>query len=144
MLIFFFFKQKKAYWKRICDRSSDVCSSDLEDGNECLYPTLGSESGPQRKTHSSRSRVGFQIVAIVVLELLEIVVDLKLGVFLRIRVRHAFGLVRRENGIAEGSFLLLASWLKGFVEFVRLRFLVELRRSEEHTSELQSLMRISY
>src|SRR3546814_11382907 len=86
MLIFFFFKQKKAYWKRICDRSSDVCSSDLEDGNECLYPALGPGSGPQRKTHSSRSRVGFQIVAIVVLELLEIVVDLKLGVFLRIRV----------------------------------------------------------
>src|SRR3546814_1644348 len=103
------------------------------------------------------------------MELLEIVVDLKLGVFLRIRVRHAFGLVRRENGIAEGSFLLLASWLKGFVEFVRLRFLVELRchelaqagrigvsrlsgrvgrlgcgRSEEHTSELPSLMRNSY
>src|SRR3546814_11803014 len=75
---------------RISDWSSDVCSSDLG-------------SGPQRKTHSSRSRVGFQIVAIVVLELLEIVVDLKLGVFLRIRVRHAFGLVRRENGIAERS-----------------------------------------
>src|SRR3546814_12421697 len=102
---------------RISDWSSDVCSSDLG-------------SGPQRKTHSSRSRVGFQIVAIVVLELLEIVVDLKLGVFLRIRVRHAFGLVRRENGIAEGGFLLLASGLKGFVEFVRLRFLVELRCHE--------------
>src|SRR3546814_13596266 len=43
------------------------------------------------------------------------------------RVRHAFGLGRREKGSAEGSFLLLASWLKGFVEFVRLRFLVELR-----------------
>src|SRR3546814_20006745 len=98
---------------RISDWSSDVCSSDLG-------------SGPQRKTHSSRSRVGFQIVAIVVLELLEIVVDLKLGVFLRIRVRHAFGLVRRENGIAEGSFLLLASWSKGFVAFVRLRFIVDL------------------
>src|SRR3546814_16657219 len=102
---------------RISDWSSDVCSSDLG-------------SGPQRKTHSSRSRVGFQIVAIVVLELPEIVVDLKLGVFLRIRVRHAFGLVRRENGIAEGGFLLIERGLQGVVEFVRLRVLAAFRCNE--------------
>src|SRR3546814_6594949 len=55
------------------------------------------------------------------------VFDLKLCVFQRFRGRHAMCLFGRDNGIAEGSFLLLASWLKGFVEFVRLRFLVELR-----------------
>src|SRR3546814_213884 len=32
-VIFFFFKQKTAYEMRISDWSSDVCSSDLENGN---------------------------------------------------------------------------------------------------------------
>src|SRR3546814_4917434 len=35
LLVFFFFKQKTAYEVRISDWSSDVCSSDLEDGDVC-------------------------------------------------------------------------------------------------------------
>src|SRR3546814_11170574 len=34
MMLFFFFKQKTAYEMRISDWSSDVCSSDLGDGNQ--------------------------------------------------------------------------------------------------------------
>src|SRR3546814_13988609 len=83
-----------------CDFFFLMCRRPPRSTRSDLFPyTTLFRSGPQRKTHSSRSRVGFQIVAIVVLELLEIVVDLKLGVFLRIRVRHVFGLVRRENEI---------------------------------------------
>src|SRR3546814_5269012 len=37
IVVFFFFKQKTAYEMRISDWSSDVCSSDLENGN----PDLG-------------------------------------------------------------------------------------------------------
>src|SRR3546814_2874680 len=33
----FFFKQKTAYEMRISDWSSDVCSSDLKGGAECLF-----------------------------------------------------------------------------------------------------------
>src|SRR3546814_9567430 len=33
VIVFFFFKQKTAYEMRISDWSSDVCSSDLADGN---------------------------------------------------------------------------------------------------------------
>src|SRR3546814_11401618 len=34
MIVFFFFKQKTAYEMRISDWSSDVCSSDLAEGND--------------------------------------------------------------------------------------------------------------
>src|SRR3546814_8834192 len=34
--MFFFFKQKTAYEMRISDWSSDVCSSDLNDGAQCV------------------------------------------------------------------------------------------------------------
>src|SRR3546814_6748890 len=37
-MCFFFFKQKTAYEMRISDWSSDVCSSDLEDGADCQQP----------------------------------------------------------------------------------------------------------
>src|SRR3546814_7839150 len=36
-LVFFFFKQKTAYEMRISDWSSDVCSSDLTQGNAAFY-----------------------------------------------------------------------------------------------------------
>src|SRR3546814_3444511 len=38
--LFFFFKQKTAYEMRISDWSSDVCSSDLEDGGLDLRPAM--------------------------------------------------------------------------------------------------------
>src|SRR3546814_12559670 len=36
--VFFFFKQKTAYEMRISDWSSDVCSSDLQQGPRCPRP----------------------------------------------------------------------------------------------------------
>src|SRR3546814_12783767 len=40
---FFFCKQKTAYGMRISDWSSDVCSSYLGDGGECIDPACGLE-----------------------------------------------------------------------------------------------------
>src|SRR3546814_7790205 len=39
--VFFFFKQKTAYERRISDWSSDVCSSDLGSGLSLSQPSLG-------------------------------------------------------------------------------------------------------
>src|SRR3546814_4161689 len=38
--LFFFFKQKTAYEMRISDWSSDVCSSDLADGEAATSPNV--------------------------------------------------------------------------------------------------------
>src|SRR3546814_6097427 len=47
LLFFFFFKQKTAYELRISVWSSDVCSSDLEDGDEGETPvTSGAKASP--------------------------------------------------------------------------------------------------
>src|SRR3546814_7296709 len=48
--MFFFFKQKTAYEMRISDWSSDVCSSDLHDGNHGgrkAYPIRGNNADIQ-------------------------------------------------------------------------------------------------
>src|SRR3546814_14205826 len=44
----FFFKQKKAYWMRISDWSSDVCSSDLLCANATA--TAATPAAPRRST----------------------------------------------------------------------------------------------
>src|SRR3546814_5401503 len=117
--VFFCFKQKTAYELRISDWSSDVCSSDL------IFDDRAAERAAE-------------------LEILGL--DLRRREFVRARVAKAL------VGIVDKGFA---------VEFVRARFghrgdrhrahLVEFGlvvrrkdRSEEHTSELQSLMRISY
>src|SRR3546814_6613113 len=39
-VLFLFFKQKTAYEMRISDWSSDVCSSDLKPGSQCVHLLL--------------------------------------------------------------------------------------------------------
>src|SRR3546814_1408044 len=114
-LVIFFFKQKTAYEMRISDWSSDVCSSDL----------VGALRGQR----------------------LAIVAE-------AVRGEPRFGLHRGRVGHARppGSALAIAGD-RGIDDpgiAGRDRFIVEAERgertgrSEEHTSELQSLMRISY
>src|SRR3546814_1635707 len=113
----FFFKQKTAYEMRISDWSSDVCSSDLGRG--------GIAGGVRvRDRPPSRPR-----------RLLPRLPAQPLG--------GAGGLRRHRAGLLHGgrrerlSRVAMACGMRTGRAALR-------RRSEEHTSELQSLMRISY
>src|SRR3546814_6763016 len=90
----FFFKRKTAYVMRICDWSSDVCSSDL-----CLLEGADlADAVAFEQARLDAEQLRLQAVGV-----------------------HGGAVQRDEGG-------------RGAVP----------RRSEEHTSELQSLMRISY
>src|SRR3546814_3970542 len=128
MIIFFVFKQKTVYDMRISDWSSDVCSSDLQvaeigAGAQVVLPHQAVEV----------DRRGGAGVALVVQ-------------YLRHLVEHRGQLGEQRAGVFQRTTL-------GQVDHdLQLRLVVEgqhlhhhqLERSEEHTSELQSLMRISY
>src|SRR3546814_5799209 len=117
-VVFFFFKQKTAYEMRISDWSSDVCSSDLGDRGQLLV---------------GQDRVLLTRLRILEGERLgEAVVDgggrrdrAERGEVAAARAADARGLHPRGRSAATGRAAAT-------------------RRSEEHTSELQSLMRISY
>src|SRR3546814_6182349 len=123
--MFFFFKQKTAYELRISDWSSDVCSSDLYLTAATYFATFYGQLAEQR--------LGREWVPPTV-ALLLIPAD----------KRAAF----------EAKEIVQAVRLLGLLDQPRLQnfFNARLRqdarelddRSEEHTYELQSLMRISY
>src|SRR3546814_10323136 len=98
--LFFFFKQKTAYEMRISDWSSDVCSSDLNEGRDGHAAIGVSARRPHRIGPPSPQR--------------------------------------RSSRSGDG-----ASWTSLFTGDPDDRPR-SASRSEEHTSELQSLMRISY
>src|SRR3546814_4543078 len=116
MLLIFFFKQKTAYEMRISDWSSDVCSSDL-----LVYLYTPIHSRPVARGAIASIQDGFVVGRWISVEkaLHRIVANI-LAAFgkcpERIVALHA----------ASGDFAFGHA------------------RSEEHTSELQSLMRISY
>src|SRR3546814_9944688 len=122
MSSFVFFKQKTAYEMRISDWSSDVCSSDLpaRQGwySHPVHPGTGREC--QCRRHK----------------------------------RHQPGWRWHKRSSIADHWMQPAHWSAGLHTILRDR-LVERQgprggqagrapRSEEHTSELQSLMRISY
>src|SRR3546814_9136521 len=125
--VVFFFKQKTAYEMRISDWSSDVCSSDL-------------------------SAIGLQLAeidpVILALEIMDHVAQDGDDVeFLAVDPRD----VRDRKAIAGeiGRHLVLEDKTGMDLETLTAAQMdvlegVEEARSEEHTSELQSLMRISY
>src|SRR3546814_2903356 len=131
--MFFFFKQKTAYEMRISDWNSDVCSSDL----------AASVRGPAHSVRRGKTPV---LAADEARRLLD-VIDATTPAGLRDRALI---------GLMVYSFARIGAALAMRVEdvFVQNRRLwVRLHekggkrhemRSEEHTSELQSLMRISY
>src|SRR3546814_8943279 len=114
-LLVFVFKQKTAYEMRISDWSSDVCSSDLGD-LDCLLDAL-----------LERHRVGAG------------------GHVAQAVAHHRPGQDGGGGGAVTGDVVGL---LRDLLDELRADLLVGVLeldlRSEEHTSELQSLMRISY
>src|SRR3546814_3345128 len=119
VVFFFFFKQKTAYEMRISDWSSDVCSSDL------LYP------GGQHQCEAIVLYIEIASTA----------------------AREISDEAQRKSDAEQGRVRPLPvraiAGIKyfGFIHALQRRRPVDSendRRSEEHTSELQSLMRISY
>src|SRR3546814_6073153 len=128
-MVFFFFKQKTAYEMRISDWSSDVCSSDL---------FLDS---PRIVASTSASDFTFaglkEGVSTVFLCLPPDRLD-AYSRWLRLLVAQALTDMARSVAKPARPVLFLLD------EFAALGRLETVERSEEHTSELQSLMRISY
>src|SRR5881296_4115007 len=64
--VFFFFKQKTAYEMLLCDRSSDVCSSDLmptSPASKELRKNHAGSGSPYGTTRSEERRVGKECTA---------------------------------------------------------------------------------
>src|SRR3546814_4024026 len=123
MIMYFFYKQKTAYEMRISDWSSDVCSSDLQPGD------------PRDLAEH---------------------VDLRQRILAGGGVEHQHDIVRRRRVQAAEDALDLGQLVHQLAPVLKPAGSVDDQhvdagggrlfdgRSEEHTSELQSLMRISY
>src|SRR3546814_7408137 len=121
VVIFFFFKQKTAYEMRISDWSSDVCSSDLHQGEVGQDRRRGHRSWPLRHVPDGRScRTPRSVPGHPAADRSTATTYPYNGLNGR----------KKRGGSEEGC--------------VRMRRSRPGIRSEEHTSELQSLMRISY
>src|SRR3546814_8801348 len=150
---FFFFKQKTAYEMRISDWSSDVCSSDLCTEGCGLHASfdarLRAVVRDRRAVHRLRLACARTATAVDVGRLRaadgvhHARRDDTLRGRLRRRPRAAIPAGRTHQRVPGRAAVLRACrglrWIRegGSVRHA-------LYRSEEHTSELQSLMRISY
>src|SRR3546814_2511845 len=118
-MIVFFFKQKTAYEMRISDWSSDVCSSDL--GVICEHYG-GTPRRPECEERTPQSGA--------VADLWDVQTGRRLWSIAG--TAYDFSQTYRPTISPDGRYALVSMPVgKG-------------SRSEEHTSELQSLMRISY
>src|SRR3546814_4947941 len=113
---FFFFKQKTAYEMRISDWSSDVCFSDLFEA--AIVADIALAVGADGRTVRAGARRGD---------------DLLRAVGQHPRQRAARDLDQDHRSVRHRH--------RPLGEFQAVR---DLTRSEEHTYELQSLMRIAY
>src|SRR3546814_4557180 len=126
MFMFFFFQQKTAYEMRISDLSSDVCSSDLK-----------------RDVDAGLGLSGLNAIHPAYPAPLLVMPDLFRHPTLRARQGWRHVGPRNKSGVTGRSVRTLRE--KGGAQ--RQESTDDRRdyvRSEEHTSELQSLMRISY
>src|SRR3546814_10448465 len=126
--LFFFVKQKTAYERRISDWSSDVCSSDL--GKSAISP------GETADVHPLASRIeagGGAWRAVFIMQFLYVIAMID-----RNLIALMVGPIKQSLQISDFQVSLLQGTAFG------LFYATCGLRSEEHTSELQSLMRISY
>src|SRR3546814_5513377 len=130
IVVFFFFKQKTAYEMRISDWSSDVCSSDLPATDEG-----GAVADGQRLPDCRDNGAFIELCRIIYRRPAE-----QDGEAVKSSLTAAF-----KRG--HGGFMLCKEgrgpgWVERCVEACTHPALGQ--RAEEHTSELQSMMRISY
>src|SRR3546814_8432959 len=118
VVVFFFFKQKTAYEMRISDWSSDVCSSDLRRP----APALGRRAHHRMAQPMSASRQ-------------------RLGGVRRLRRSLAHHRFHQAHDTPYRKTRIMS---RALTVILCAGPIVVVKRSEEHTSELQSLMRISY
>src|SRR3546814_9238741 len=143
-LILFFFKQKTAYEMRISDWSSDVCSSDL------LEPVAAAAREVVRlrgeRTALTEMLADPEMKAMAEEELEAVAAALPAA-------EHALAVGLLPKDVADERAAMLeiragtggdeAALFAGDLLRMYSRY-ADTQRSEEHTSELQSLMRISY
>src|SRR3546814_4417075 len=121
--MFFFFKQKTAYEMRISDWSSDVCSSD---------PTSYRISGSKRRSTTlpvcskAAALMGSAMVTPAPSD------------------TNSKAVENSSHSTATFQRWRLSSKARATRKFVACQRERAMKKSEEHTSELQSLMRISY
>src|SRR3546814_4904454 len=115
----FFFKQKTAYELRISDWSSDVCSSDLLRPAALIKSARGDRVALKLRFDGKFDSARFQ--------------------YLLTAPQLAFGKTRFLDLRGEGEGRISREGATLIPLNMRAR-----RRSEEHTSELQSLMRSQY
>src|SRR3546814_9911637 len=127
ILFFFFFKQKTAYEMRISDWSSDVCSSDLL---AVKHARLARRLADENPGTDWRFEYSPEMFSGTELDFSKRVVD---------AVVEAFG-ATKENPL----IINLPSTVEHSTPNIFADMIEWMHRSEEHTSELQSLMRISY
>src|SRR3546814_1263178 len=136
LLFFFFFKQKTAYEMRISDWSSDVCSSDLglladNDGHRAAVLGIGG---------FGRTEFGGAFLAIA-----DHVDAARVDAERRQVIFRGIGAALAERDIVvAGAAFVGVTFERDADRGVALQPLRLALRSEEHTSELQSLMRTSY
>src|SRR3546814_10349173 len=129
--MFFFFKQKTAYERRISDWSSDVCSSDLH--NPCADSTSTFPNcEAQALVHRDRSDQLYPERDVIAWH------D-HLGAFRQAHFARHIGRAEVELGreVCEERRVAVAFVFRAHID-------LGVERSEEHTTELQSIMRISY
>src|SRR3546814_10269142 len=121
ILYVFYFKQETAYEMRISDWSSDVCSSDLWQSLRPIFQAKGVQRGVIAR-------------------------DLRDLRILRNRVAHYEPIIALPLAQRYASITTLTGWLSPSAATWIAKYSTwpTLYRSDEHTSELQSLMRISY
>src|SRR3546814_2278558 len=129
-IVFFFFKQKTAYEMRISDWSSDVCSSDL----------FRAQPAAAVRERDDLQQMTIRVVEIHATAIIP-AIDLARSLAERIGPEGKSPLLDAAENVIELGFAYQKGEMPGRDGLVRLD---EVERSEEHTSELQSLMRNSY
>src|SRR3546814_5264724 len=133
LCVFFFFKQKTAYEMRISDWSSDVCSSDLT-SSEVVPITKGQTY--QQTQNEAETQAVYAFDSITIAEPLILNLGVRYDHYNTTVISATSGVGVPVAPIERSDDLF--NWQAGLI------FKPTANRSEEHTSELQSLMRISY